>query len=49
VQHILHGTYQFPLDTPPEVEALFLEAAELYGKTRNQEFSPYITVEEYQY
>jgi hypothetical protein len=49
VQQILQGTYEFPNDTPPEVEALFREAASLYQQTQHLGFNPYIEEEEYQY
>jgi len=49
VAQILHGTYIFPPNTPPEIEALFHEAAALYDKTKDMDFSPYITIEEFQY
>eukprot|EP00984_Skeletonema_dohrnii_P005868 scaffold2076_cov69-Skeletonema_dohrnii-CCMP3373.AAC.3 len=49
VQQILQGTYLFPPDTPPAIESLFQEAAKLYSATKDMDFSPYITVEEYQY
>ncbi len=49
VQQILHGTYIFPPNTPPEIEALFHEVGALYDKTKDMNFSPYITVEEFQF
>ena len=49
VQQILHGTYEFPPDTPPEVAALFQEAASLYQKTQHLGLDPYIEEEEFQY
>ena len=49
VQQILDGTYQFPPDTPPEVEALLQEAATLYEATKDVPFNLQITAEEFQY
>jgi len=49
IQQILDGNYQFPPDTPPAVEALLHEAANLYEATKDGSFDLKITAEEFQY